>query len=92
MSFFICRISSRLALVPFSVPREPLRGRERMLKERALSAAQAEATKSVGLIISIGEKYHEAENQEYIYGDLADCVLSTIGDTQRLEKQSIMQK
>ena len=44
----------------------------RMKKERALSAAQVEAAKSVCVIISLGDQYMDPQNQELIYDDIAE--------------------
>ena len=71
--------------MPFSIPKKPLRGKERMTKERALSAAQVEATKSIGIIISLGEMYMRPESQDYIYGDLAEWILTIIGESMTRE-------
>ena len=72
--------------MPFSIPEKPLRGKERMTKvERALSAAQVEATKSIGIIISLGEMYMRPESQDYIYGDLAEWILAIIGESMTRE-------
>ncbi|KAJ7389746.1 hypothetical protein OS493_029166 [Desmophyllum pertusum] len=74
------RINSRLAIIPFAYPKEPLKGMERMQKEEQLIRAMQSANQAVGTLIALGSKYEEEATQKKIYGELTEYVMNAIGN------------
>ena len=78
--FFSFRILSRLAVIPFSFPAKPLRGKERLRKEQDLRMCQVKAHESIGVLVSLNKVYKEDATQDLIYGSLTEWVLDYLGD------------